>query len=245
MNRRSKKINADQGQIRLGRLRFLHKPDNATITVDFRDAEAGGVFHLLQQDRCSRRRFFEFLAVRSDSRANQVVAEVHDEGIRAQERLRNPDGMSKSQGLGLKNVVDFHAPRLAGAYGFTNGVAGLGRDDDAHFFNSGIHEIVEHMEQYRSVAYWDELLGGSVRKRPQSGSPAAAQDQSFEFSLHFSRLKQIERILKNCLPQGSSKRSTAPGMLPPSLHGAGLNAKLLEPVGLAQIVRRLHFADVS
>src|SRR5262249_38831279 len=117
---------------------------------------------------------FEFLAVRSDSRADQVVAEVHDEGIRGQERLRNSNGMSESQGLALKNVFDFHAPRLAGTHGFTNGVAGLGRDHDAHFFNAGIHEIVEHMEQNRSVAYWDELLGGGVCKRPQSGAPAAA-----------------------------------------------------------------------
>ena len=95
---------------------------------------------------------------RRDALLEQVVAEVHDEGLVAEELLGDEHRVRQAQRRLLREVGDLEAEPAAVA----DGGLDLGvrvADDDADLGDAGGAHRLEAVEEHRLVGDRDELLG--------------------------------------------------------------------------------------
>ena len=114
---------------------------------------------------------------RRDALLEEVVAQVHDERLVAEERLADEHRVREAQRRLLRQVRDAEAEPAAVADRGLDLGARLA-DDDADLGDAGGAHGLEAVEQHRLVGHGHELLGGGVRDGAQARAGAAAEDES-------------------------------------------------------------------
>jgi hypothetical protein len=131
-----------------------------------------------EQDQSVGARRAELLDQIDDPVAQQVVAQIHDEGRVAQERLGGEHRVGQAKRRVLLDVLDRDAEGAPVAGGLTDLGAGLGGDDDPDLLDPGRRHRLDAVEEHRLVGHRHELLGAGVGQRAQAGSLPAGQDQA-------------------------------------------------------------------
>ena len=140
------------------------------------DAELRRVVDLGEQDLRVVRAGTELVDELGDAADDEVVAEVHDEVVVAEEVLRDEHAVGQAQRGLLLDVG--HADAELGAV--ADGRLDLGRgvaDDDADVGDARVADRLEAVEQHRLVGHRHQLLGGGVRDGPQPRACTTGQDQ--------------------------------------------------------------------
>src|SRR5579885_140123 len=176
-------VNADQSQVRLGLWRLLFQIDDATIAVEHGHAERAGILHFLKKDKGIGIAFLEALDKRTYAILNQIVAQIHDERIIAEEGLACFNRMCQSSGLILQNIFNLDSPALTVPDAFFYVLACLGADDDPYLSYAAVDERFNAVKENRLVCHRQQLLCRRVRDRPHPRAFSAAQDQSLHFLL--------------------------------------------------------------
>ncbi len=160
VDHRREEVDADEREVRLRLRRLLGERDH-TVAVQLGDAVVLGVGHRRQQDQRVGSVGLERPDEVLDAALQQVVAEVHDERVAAEERLGRQHRMGEARGLVLDDVGDPHAELRAVAGRRADLVAGLGRDDDPDLLDAGVGHRLDAVEEHRAVGDRDELLGAA------------------------------------------------------------------------------------
>ncbi len=111
--------------------------------------------------------------------AQQVVAEVHDEVVVAQEVAGDEHAVGKPERRLLLDIGDRQPPLRTVA----DGSADLCRrfpHDDAHLFDARVGHGLEAVEEDRFARDRDQLLGRGVGDGPQARPRATGEDQRFQ-----------------------------------------------------------------
>ena len=87
------KVDPDQSQIRSGFPRLFDKAKHLSLATNFGNPKAGWVAYFLEQDGGVGIRFLKAVTESPDSRSDQIVTEIHNEGTRFQKSARNLDRM--------------------------------------------------------------------------------------------------------------------------------------------------------
>ena len=169
------------------------------IPVQLGDAELLRGLDVRQQDLGVRLLGQELAHERRDAALDEVVAQVHDERLAADERLRDLDrvrqpergllldvgdlkterGAVADRGANLRLAVHHHRQRLAGA---VVGLQQLARvaDHDPHVGDAGVAQRLEPVVEDRLVGDRDQLLGAGVGERAQAGPAPSGKHEAFE-----------------------------------------------------------------
>ena len=157
-------------------LGLLDQPRDAAVGAELGDAELRGVGHLGQQHLGVGPVAGELVDQAADAADDQVVAEVHDERLVAEEVVRDEHGVRQTTRRVLADVRGADAQRRPVADGGHDLVRGVA-DDDADLGDAGVADGLEAVEQDRLVGDRHELLGRRVGDRAQPGAGAAGEDQ--------------------------------------------------------------------
>ncbi len=177
---RREHVDADEREVRRRLRRLLDEPQHAAAVVQFGDAVVLRIGDPREQDQrlglVAPERRHEIL----DPALQQVVAEVHDERIAAQERLGGEHRVRQAERRVLLDVGDLDPEALAVARRLADLAAGLRRDDDPDLADARGRHRLDAVEQHRLVGDGDELLRRRVGDRAQARALAAREDQAFE-----------------------------------------------------------------
>ena len=176
---RAEEVDADQRHVRRRVLRLFHQADDA-IAVELGDAVVPRVVDLGEEEERVVVAAAEGVDELGDAVAKEVVAQVHDEGARAQRLLGGEDGVGETARRVLLDVGDLGAEGRTVARSLADLAAGLGRDDDHDLGHAGTDQRLDPVEEHGLVGDRDELLGRGVRDRPQARPRAPREDQSLE-----------------------------------------------------------------
>jgi hypothetical protein len=138
--------------------------------------------HARQQDLSGGSLAAELLDELRDALVEQVVAQIHDEGIAADEALADLDGVRQASRRVLLDVGDLDPPPRAVADGGTNLRLRVA-DDNADFTNAGVGDRFDPVEQHGLVGDRHELFGAGVGQRPEPRALPAAENQSLHCPL--------------------------------------------------------------
>ena len=177
---RTEHVDADERQVADRFLRLLDEPDDLAV-AELGDAEHLRIGHAREQDLRRRLLAGELLDEVRDALVEEVVAEVHDERIGADEWLADLHGVREAERRVLLDVLDANAPSRAVAdrgSDFRLRVA----DDDADVADAGGGDGLDAVEEHGLVRHRDELLGAGVGQRPQARPFAAAEDEPLHVS---------------------------------------------------------------
>ena len=131
---------------------------------------------MLQQDQGIGRVGAKALDERHDAVLEQVVAEIHDEGLVAQVLLGDQHRVGQAERRRLADVG--HAQAKARAVADSGLHFGVGvADDDADLVDAGLVHRLETVEEDGLVGDRHELLGRGVGDRPQPGAGATTEDE--------------------------------------------------------------------
>ena len=172
-------INADQGQIAFRLLGFFFEAqDAAAARRQLGDAELLRMGHFGQQDLRGAAELAELVDQAFDAAGDQVVAQVHDEGIVPQEVLGNLHGVGEAERGLLLDVGDLGAEAGAVADRGADFVAGIAHHD-ADFFDAGGHDRLDTEKEDRLVGDRHELFCRGIGQRPEPRTFASGQDETF------------------------------------------------------------------
>src|SRR5439155_5790137 len=168
-------VDADERQVRLRLLRLLGEPLHAG-SLELGDAELLGIGHVREQDLAVRPVALELANERRDPVQDQVVPQVHDEGIVPHEIARDFDRVGQAERRFLADVGGLDpqgrsVPQRPADLGL--GVA----DDNAHVGDARVADRLDPVEENRLVAHGDELLRPGVGDGTEPGPLAAAQNE--------------------------------------------------------------------
>ena len=182
VNGGAEQVHPHQRQVRGRVLGLLHQADDLAPFVQLGDAELAGVVHGGQQHNAVGAATFIFRHQVSDAAAQQVVAEVHHEGVVAEVVPGGLDRVGQALGLVLDHEGELRAPLVARAESVADLVAGFGADDHADVGDARRHQVLDHVEQVGLVGDGNQLLGAGIRQRAKPRALAAGQDQAFHIA---------------------------------------------------------------
>ena len=207
-------VDADEREVGARLARLLDEPCDPAVLVELGDPELAGVVDVLQQDQRVGRLAAELVDESRDAVGEEVVAEVHDEGLAGEEVLGDQDGVCEAARRVLWHVRHLDAERGAVADRRADLVLRVA-DDDPDLADAGIAHRFEREEQDRLVADRNELLRRGMRDRREPGAGPTSQNQPAQgASLNMpasilSRLRAVCRPRPRCRP-GSSHRPSWP-----------------------------------
>lgn len=175
-------VQAGDGVGALGLGGLLLNGDGAALRIEFHDAEALGVVHVVAEDRGAAR-----LGVLDGARqvARQAVAveDVVPQHERARlavdELLADGEGLRQAVRRGLLSVGQVHAvARAVPEQALEVGQVGR-RGDDQDVPDARQHEGGQRVVDHGLVVDRKQLLGGHERERVQAGAGPAGEDDAF------------------------------------------------------------------
>ena len=103
---RREHVDADEREVGLRLRRLLDEALDGAVAAELRDAVVLGVGDRREEDHRVRAAGAELRGQLLDAALEEVVAEVHDERVRAEERLGGEDGVGEPERLVLDDVLD-------------------------------------------------------------------------------------------------------------------------------------------
>jgi len=173
-DRRVEHVDADQRQVGRRDLGLLDEPHHLAVP-ELGDAELGRIGHAGEQDLALRLLVAEARDERLELLADQVVAQVHAEGVRAQEGLGDEDRVGESQRSVLLDVRHRHAEVPTVADRVTDLLVGLA-DHDADLADAGSRQRLDPIEEDGLVGHRDQLLGRGEGDGAEPRSAPAGED---------------------------------------------------------------------
>jgi len=187
-----------------GLLRLLHDARHPAVHQS-RYAEVLGVWHSAQHDQALGRRAPKLLREGNDATAQEVVAQVEDEGVAAQEAFADLHGLRDAQGRRLLDVGDLQAEVAAVAHGSHHLLPRIA-DHDANAADAGFGQALQGVEEDGLVGDGHQLLGSRVRERTQSGALTPAEDKTLQLAMAIGHGYPIA----GSIPQAATSGHTRP-----------------------------------
>ena len=178
-HRRREHVDADEREVAARLLRLFDQPDDPSVG-QLGNAEHLRVGHAREQDLRCRLLAVELVDEPVDALVEQVVAQVHDERLIADERLADQDGVRQPARCILLDVGDADAPGRSIADRRANLRLRV-TDDDPDVADAGGGERLDSVEQDRLVGHGHELLRARIGQRSQACAATAAEDQPFHY----------------------------------------------------------------
>ncbi len=161
-------VDADEGEVGGRHLRLLGEAHHLAV-LELGHPELGRVGHAGQENLALGLLLAEARDEGRELLANQVVAEVHAEWVRAQEVLRDEDRVGEPEGGVLLDIGDGDAESLAVADGVPDLLMRVA-DHDADLADARRLERLYPIEEDRLVGHRNELLGRGEGDGPEPGS---------------------------------------------------------------------------
>ncbi len=169
---RGEHIHPDKSEVAFRLAGFLLEADYLPGGAELRDAELAWVGHLGQHDLRVRPGGTELPDQVGDSADDEVIAEVHDKVVVAEELTGDEYRMGEAERSGLPDVRDVEPERGAVADRRLDRRGGVS-DDDADLGDVGVTDGLKAVEQHWFVGDGHELFGRGMRDRAQPGPRAA------------------------------------------------------------------------
>ncbi len=175
-------VQAGDGVGALGALGLLLDGDGTALRIEFHDAEALGVVHVVAEDRGAAR-----LGVLDGARqvarqavaVEDVVAEHQGARLAGDELLADGEGLRQAVRRGLLGVGQVDAvARAVPEQALEVGQVGR-RGDDQDVPDARQHEGGQRVVDHGLVVDRQQLLGGHERERVQAGAGPAGEDDAF------------------------------------------------------------------
>lgn len=175
-------VQASDGVGALGALGLLLDGDGTALRIEFHDAEALGVVHVVAEDRGAAR-----LGVLDGARqvarqavaVEDVVAEHQGARLAGDELLADGEGLRQTVRRGLLGVGQVDAvARAVPEQALEVGQVGR-RGDDQDVPDARQHEGGQRVVDHGLVVDRQQLLGGHERERVQAGAGPAGEDDAF------------------------------------------------------------------
>ena len=175
-------VQAGDGVGALGALGLLLDGDGPPLAVEFHDAEALGVVHVVAEDRGAAR-----LGVLDGARqvarkavaVEDVVAEHQRARLAGDELLADGECLCEAVRAGLLGVGEVHAvARAVAEQALEVGEVGR-RGDDQDVPDARKHEGGQRVVDHGLVVDRQQLLGGHERERVQARAGPAGEDDAF------------------------------------------------------------------
>ena len=175
-------VQAGDGVGALGALGLLLDGDGTALRIEFHDAEALGVVHVVAEDRGAAR-----LGVLHGARqvarqavaVEDVIAEHEGARLAVDEPLADGEGLRQAVRRGLLGVGEVHTvARAVPEQALEVGQVGR-RGDDQDVPDARQHEGAERVVDHGLVVDRQQLLGGHERERVQARAGPAGEDDAF------------------------------------------------------------------
>ena len=183
--------------------RFFFDGEGFEVLVEFDDAEAFGVAHLVGENGGAvfsggglAQGLGEGLAV------EDVVAQYQTYVVAADKFFADDQGLGETVGAGLDGVADAHAEAAAVAEQADEGGVVFGGGNDEDVADAGEHQHGQGVVDHGFVVHGQQLLGNAACDGVETGAGAAGKDDAF----HGDNPVGIKRNRKN---SGSLKRENA------------------------------------
>src|SRR3989475_11788937 len=173
-----KQVDPDEGQVALRCLRLLDEGQDVPLRIEFRHPEFLRARDVAQHDLRVVAVLLDLADHRADAALEDVVPEVHAEGLVSDERLGAPDRMGDARGESLDDVRDPHAMGTAVPEEFLHLFRHEVAEDHADVRDARIPKVIEAVQDVRLVRERDQLLRARVRERSKPGPVAPRQDES-------------------------------------------------------------------
>lgn len=170
------KVNSNQRQIRRGNFWLLDEAPDLAVAVNFRNSKHARVSYFLQKDHRLGLRLPELFDKSLDALPDEVVSEIHQEGVAVQEVTSHHDGMGKAPGLFLKDKGKVKSPGIL-CQRLLYLRTGVRRNDDPHISDAHTGDLIHHVVNDRAVGHGNQLLGDRICQGPQAGSLSPCQNQ--------------------------------------------------------------------
>ena len=191
-------VESGDGVGALGALGLLLDGDGTALPVEFHDAEALGVVHVVPEDRGPPR-----LCVLDGARqvarqsvaVEDVVAEHQGARLAGDELLADGEGLRQAVRRGLLGVGEVHAvARAVPEQALEVGQVGR-RGDDQDVPDARQHEGAERVVDHGLVVDRQQLLGGHERERVQARAGPAGEDDAFHIIRPLQSIIVINRAV--------------------------------------------------
>src|SRR6266704_2585819 len=203
-------VDSDQGELGLGRLRFLDQGDDVPLGVELRDAELLRVRDATEHHLGVIAFRLELVDHATDSALEDVVAQVDAERVVTGKRLRAKDRMGDSLRCALYDVGDIDAPLRAVPQKFPDLPGLVVPEDDADVRDLRVAEILEAVEHVRLVCDRDQLLRAGVRERSESSTGSPCEDDPLH-RVAFMSSRQARNVGMGLFNVSSTLRTTRHG----------------------------------
>jgi hypothetical protein len=170
---------ASQDEVRLRSSGFLDDPDDVAGLVEGGDAELFGIVHLPEEQTCGVLARLEALDDVRQRLVEDVVTEVDDEVVVADEIAGTADRVGQPQRSTLEDVRDVDAERGAVTEKRLDRVAASVPQDDRDLRDPRLAHVFDGVLENGFVGDRDELFRSSVGDRPQARPAPAAEYDSF------------------------------------------------------------------
>src|SRR5439155_14436951 len=203
-------VDSNQGELGLGRLRFLDQGDDVPLGVELRDAKLLRVRDATEHHLGIIALRLELVDHASDSALEDVVAQVDAEGVVTSKRLRTEDRMGDSLRCALYDVGDMDAPLRAVPQKFPDLPGLVVPEDDANVRDLRVAEILEAVEHVRLVCDRDQWLRAGVRERSESSTGSPREDDPLH-RVAFMSSRQARNVGMGLFNVCSTLRTTKHG----------------------------------
>ena len=173
-------VQAGDGVAGLGGLGLFFEAQHFALGIEFGDAVALGVVHVVGKDAGAlfalhgvAQQFVEVVAV------EDVVAQHQGRGGVADKLLSNHKGLGQAVGAGLHGVLQVQAPLAAVAQQLFKARRVLRGADDEDVADARQHEGAERVVDHGLVVHRQQLLADGQGGRVQARARAAGQDDAF------------------------------------------------------------------
>ena len=173
-------IKAGYRPVGFGFARFFFDGAGFEVLVEFDDAEAFGIAHLVGEDGGAvafggglAQGLGEGLAV------EDVVAEHQADAVAADKFFADDKGLGKAVGAGLLGVCDMDAEAATVAEQAAEGGVVFGGGDDEDVADAGEHEHRQGVVDHGFVVHGQQLFGNAAGDGVKTGAGAAGKDDAF------------------------------------------------------------------